>query len=736
MIAPVAAMLAEVGQDLRSQKLIPALGCGLISGVQLLVFSVSMAAVIFAGPLAPYFSVGVGLVLFGYCVIGTVVALTSGFRGAVAGAPLPSVMMLVAITTTVELEGRSLYATAVSAALAGTIAAGLCCLLIGRFRLARLLRFIPYPVAGGFVAGTGGLACLVGLRLMGFSFEREALASVLDSGAAASLGIGIGIAFGLGLFVAMKFWKNFLIFPVSFLVAAALFQLGLAAFGMTGDDARAAGLLFTGSSGGGIWPPIGPSDLPYIDGREFAAQFPNLLVLITVTLICVVMNLGGIEVAANVDLDWNREFRASGVANILTGIGGAPPGCLIATTSIRNVLFGATTRLTGLFTALSLAAVLFFGDAILRLFPVPLVGGVLLFLGLRLMEDWLVLTRRKLAWSDYLIIVIMFATIVIFGFLEGVGIGMLVTSVMFVISLSRVDVVQSRFTLSERQSKKTRPVPDRAILLAEGKRVQAYDLRGYLFFGSAYRLADQLKLSLTDDPGPSCILLGFESVSGFDFSAVNAMVRFIRAADAERVVVVVVGASERFEAELKSELPAAVRANVVMERDEDHALERCEEIVIANWRSKLGTEERLRHRLLEQVVDDFARHLDRQAQFEELLDDLEPWLETREFAAGETLVASGTPRDGLLLLCEGRASRFDDAGARLFQFSPGDVIEPRGAFDSSIAANATVADERCRTLVLAPDARVRLEKDDPQRVLKLYAYLFTGDSAVASVMPA
>ena len=52
----------------------------------------------------------------------------------------------------------------------------------------------------------------------------------------------------------------------------------------------------------------------------------------------------------------------------------------------------------------------------------------------------------------------------------------------------------------------------------------------------------------------------------------------------------------------------------------------------------MGREEHLRRRLLEQVVDDFARHLDRQALFEELLEDLEPWLESREFAAGETLV--------------------------------------------------------------------------------------------------
>lgn len=727
------AMLGELGRDLRSEKLVPALSCGMITGVQLLVFSISMAAATFSGPLAPFLSLGIGLVLFGYCAISTIVALGSGFRGAVAGAPLPSVMMMLVITTSVDLEGMALYATSVAAALIGTAAAGLCFLVIGRFSLAGFLRFIPYPVAGGFIAGTGGLACLVALRLMGITFEHGAAIPELDPDVVANL--GIGMAYGLGLFVALKFWKSFLIFPASFLGAAAAFHLALGAFGMPGDEARAAGLLFSGSPGGQMWPPIGPSDLAYIDWSEVAGQVPNLLILFTVTLLCVVMNLGGTEVAANVDLDWNREFRVTGWANMATGVGGAPPGCLIAGPSIRNVLFGATTRLTGLFTALALGAALLVGDALLAFFPVPLIGGVLLFLGLRMMDDWLVAARRRLAWTDSLIILVMFGTIVGFGFLEGVGIGMLITSAIFVISLSRMDLVGSRFTMRERQSRKTRAVPERAILLAEGERVQAYRLRGYLFFGSAYRLTDRLKQSLGADPAPACIVLDFESVSGFDFSAVNALVRFIRAADAEGVAVVLAGASERLVRTLDSELPAPVRAGVVSERDEDHALERCEEIVIAKWRSALESEERLRHTLLERVVDDFARHLERQARFEALVDHLGEWLEPREHAAGETIVAAGQPRDGLQLLCEGRASQFDSSGARRFQLSPGDVIEPRGAFDTSAAVNATIAVERCRTLVLAPRARERLERADPQRMLELYAYLFTAGAGVADSIP-
>ena len=252
---------------------------------------------------------------------------------------------------------------------------------------------------------------------MGITFDSDELFSSIEPGVA--LNLGIGLAYGLGLYVLMKIWKSFVIFPASFLVAGAAFQLAMIAFGVSGEEARAAGFVFSGMSGGELWPPIGPSDLPYIEWVELAGQVPNLLILFTVTLVCVVMNLGGVEVAANADLDWNREFRVTGWANAVTGVGGAPPGCLIATTSIRNVLFGATTRLTGLFTALALAACLVAGDTLLGFFPIPLIGGVLLFLGLHMMEAWLIGTLKRLAWADYLIILVMFATIVVFGFLEG-----------------------------------------------------------------------------------------------------------------------------------------------------------------------------------------------------------------------------------------------------------------------------------------------------------------------------
>ena len=74
--------------------------------------------------------------------------------------------------------------------------------------------------------------------------------------------------------------------------------------------------------------------------------------------------------------------------------------------------------------------------------------------------------------------------------------GMLATLALFVIRLSRVDVIAEEFTGRDRRSTMLRSVPDRAILYDRGELLRGYRLRGYIFFGSAHPLIDELKRRL------------------------------------------------------------------------------------------------------------------------------------------------------------------------------------------------------------------------------------------------
>ena len=113
----------------------------------------------------------------------------------------------------------------------------------------------------------------------------------------------------------------------------------------------------------------------------------------------------------------------------------------------------------------------------------------------------------------YAIILVMFLTITIFGFFEGVGIGMLITIVFFVVRLSRMDVIESRYTARERRSRRSRPIPDRAILQAEERRRRLTACRDTCSLAAAIPWRTVSSKSLNDEPTPKCILLDFEAVS-------------------------------------------------------------------------------------------------------------------------------------------------------------------------------------------------------------------------------
>ncbi|MDE0153725.1 MAG: SulP family inorganic anion transporter [Gammaproteobacteria bacterium] len=720
MKSPLRHLADGLRAEIPSSVLLPAVSVGISSGLALLAIQVAYGTFIFSGALAPHSSQGVGLVLFGNFAACLIFALLGGYRGAIAGLSSLPVFVMATIAATMEVDAEKLFVTTVCALIISAVATGVCCLLIGRFRLANLLRFIPYPVAGGFVAGIGGAVCLAAMSLMSASSDGRTASALLEP---TTLWTWLpGLAYGIALYGAIRRWKNPLILPMSVVLTIGAYHLALSVLGLSGDEARAAGLLLTSTAEGSLWPAVWPTDLAHVDWSAIAGQLPNMLTLVAIVLVCVIMNIAGLEVATDVDLVWDREFQTTGVASIVAGLGGGMAATVIVPASLRSKLFHATTRLTGVIAACVVGAVLLLGDGMLEWVPTAFVGAMLVFVGLGMLDEGLVRNRRRLPGSEYAILLLIFVVIVFFGLLEGMGAGAVATLVFFAVRLSRVNPIASHFTVRERRSNKARSIPDRAILLAEGDRVQAYQLQGYIFFGSVGTLADRLKKSLKGPSRASCLMIDFSHVSGFDFSAVNVVARSVRRANAAGVQVVLSGLSEKLRFGLERNVAPAVFAKLWLESDADLGLERCEELIIAAWRADAAMVEQRRTSLLERASEDLERQLERQVRFEDLIEALRPWLTSRDYAAEEVLAGPDIPCEGLQLLLSGRASVHDSAGMRLRQCSPGDVI---WLADPTVDAKTTVvADEPCRTMLLTPSARCWLEEHEQELIIDLYRYMF------------
>ena len=144
---------------------------GLITGVLQVVLSSSYAALIYGGKLNPYVGQGIGFALIGAFAIATVIAIFAARPGTVGSNQDVSVAIFSLISVSI-VASMPPHATAESAFCTVVITIALTVLFTGIFfwclgtcHLGGLIRYFPYPVVGGFLAGTGWLLFKGGFSL-------------------------------------------------------------------------------------------------------------------------------------------------------------------------------------------------------------------------------------------------------------------------------------------------------------------------------------------------------------------------------------------------------------------------------------------------------------------------------------------------------------------------------------------------------------------------------------------
>ncbi len=142
--------------------------------------------------------------------------------------------------------------TVVSAIALSSMITGLALLLLGTLDLGRLIRFIPYPVVGGLLAGTGWLLVVGAIRLMAHVDVNAATAGGLFT-----IGVldrwGPGAAFAIVLTVAYRRWSHPLVLPGMLLGGIVLCHAVFWAAGVSHAEAQARGWLLGNYAPVGAW---------------------------------------------------------------------------------------------------------------------------------------------------------------------------------------------------------------------------------------------------------------------------------------------------------------------------------------------------------------------------------------------------------------------------------------------------------------------------------------------------
>ncbi|MDA0280405.1 MAG: SulP family inorganic anion transporter [Proteobacteria bacterium] len=477
---------------------------------------------------------GIAILLIGTLVTGLGGTLFSGYKAVVCSPRNGLIPVFAVIVSSIYVSFGSEYsigaeATIIVAIMVTTTFAGLFLLLLGRLKLGNLVRYIPYPVTGGFFAGIGYIFIQGGLTVA--SGRDAELSSITDPKFIQLVTPAVVLA--LCLIIGKMFRDNRLSVPGILLLSVLLFYGVLAMGGISREQAAENGLLPIIESAGTLVPVF---HWEYLQEVKWIAIWEQLGGIVVVALLCSMMlllDVSGIELLAKQDLNPDHELEVMGYTNVVNGMLGGFPGVHDASDTALVDRLGGKDRLMGIVNSLLVAAAILAGTEFMELVPTFLLGGLLIYVGLEFLIDWVWKARDELPLSDYVVVILILVVIIFSDILQGVTFGFFVAIILFVVNYSQLSVIKIETNGSDHASNVDRDLETRELLNKEGHRVLIMVLQGFIFFGTADKLITSIRNRIMELDGSKFdfLVLDFHHVSQLDTSAIVTFSKLAQLSD-------------------------------------------------------------------------------------------------------------------------------------------------------------------------------------------------------------
>lgn len=714
-------------------RVIPNCFAGLISGLMSIIASISYATLIFSGSLSGGLPLGIASALVSATVVGALVALRGSSPFTIAG-PDANISAILAVMA--ASLGAGLGVDATSSTFASTLwtllaltslLAGLFFYFVGRYRLGRWIRFIPYPVVGGFLAGTGWLLIRGAFTVMaGVPLTLDGAPALLER---SNLLHWLPGALMAGAFVCiLRRFRHFLVLPSLLAGCILASHAWLSILGVSIEEAIAEGWLLDRLPGNLLKATWEPLSLHQVHWSLIAAEKGGLLALIILAAIVILLNAASVEIATRSDVDLDRELTSTGVANLLAAPLGGLVGCIALSRTLLNWKAGATSGLSGMVAALLSAAVLYFGPSFLSYLPKAVLGALLVYLGLSLLIEWVFEGWQRFSGFDFCLVLMILFVIATRGFLQGVGIGLVVSCLLFAFNYSRISVIKHELSGANTRSNVERSFHDQRILKEKGDQIYILRLQGYIFFGTAYPLLTHIlgRIRSADQPQLRFVVLDFGHVSGLDSSSVLGLSKIVQTCEANQILPIFVnlkpGVRELL-VEGGCDIQAASGESAAQSGDEcplfpdlDHAIAWCEEQILSGE----NTEGAASHRSLEDLFGELFQH-------RESIADLRGYLERLETPAGHVLFRQGQFGDEMFFVESGEVTALlelsNGKSTRLRTMGPGTVVGEMGLYLEKPRSGTVVTNKPCVLHRLSSEAFRTIGKENPELASAIHHFI-------------
>ncbi len=694
-----------------------AIVAGVVGGLIVVTTSISYPAVIFTGALQPYLGTGIEMALFGTAVLSATAAVGSSYPAAIANAQIETAVVLGVISAAIADSlgaGAPALATLVATIVLSTLSLGVVFVALGAFRLGNVIRYIPFPVIGAFLAYIawllfrGGMSTMVGQPL--------SLSTILLLVQPHLLPYWLpGALAAVGLLILQLVRRHYLNAPVVLVASVAVFWLVASLTGTSAAELHAAGYLLPAPPPDQAWSPVAHlGAFARADWAMVLRELPQVMILWLVGMIALLVIASGVEMVTRSDIDLDQELKVAGIGNLLSGLGGGLPGYQSASACLLSHFIGTRSRLVGLITAGIVTSVLLFGSPLLAYVPKLLLGLMLIYMALSIASNLALDRWPKLPLVDRGILLMVLLSLIWLGFVQGIVIGIIAGLAVFAFNYARIDAVRAFGSGAGYASNVLRPPAQRRLLTDHGDEIQVIRLQGYLFFGSAHRVLQRIAARLTM-PGEMplrFLLLDLERVDGADSSTIFSLIRLIEQADQRRVTILWSAVPEAVAAALRSagsDLGRPTRPQLFA--DLDHALEYAEDMVLERCAGSAP------------APDEPPRALPVLAMGEGIL----AYGKRVTWRAGEHAIRQGEQSAEMYFIEAGRLTALleqpSGSQVRLRTILPGTVIGEVACYLGLPRSASVIADQDSSAFRITKDALERMRIEQPELAVSFHEFM-------------
>lgn len=512
---------------------------GLVGMLVALPAAIAFGVTVYAPLGAEHSAAGALAGVLGTIILAMVCAILGSSRGLVTVPSAPVVALLSAFSLAFIQSGGDGYSALPMLLILGFVT-GWLQIILGLFKVGKLIQYVPYPVISGYLSGVGIYIILGQIQKLLGADKSLSLFTALTTPSSWQLQ---GLLIGIVTMVCMVAWINIekvLMFSGSLTIPATIRKIpapiiGLIAGGLVYvilgindvnlrtniNNSLVIGPLIKGDAS--LWATLTQhwreiknikwAMVEYVIGTAI-----TLAVLLSIDTLktCIVL-----DVLTNQRHDSNRELISQGIGNMLCALVGGLPGSGAMGATLVNVSAGAQSRFSGFFVGLFALITLIAFGGIIGWVPVAALASILIVVGFRMIDiKSIKLAQRKATRLEFVVTLVVIITANTYGLLTASLMGVALAVFLFLRENIRISIIR-RINFGNNQfSKRMRTGEEMAILETLGEKTCIVELQGSLFFGTAYQIQTKLEEAIN-----SCnyIILDFRRVQSLDITAVNVL---------------------------------------------------------------------------------------------------------------------------------------------------------------------------------------------------------------------